>query len=80
MNCPYCGNDKTKVVATVNTPGRVTRRRECLKCRERFSTVEFLAPVVFPVTPDDIKSLNDLTHDLFSASSAIIGFLRRWNL
>jgi len=41
MRCPYCQNERSKVVDTTHdTRGGVRRRRECLKCRQRFSTYE----------------------------------------
>ncbi len=41
MRCPYCGTEDTKVVDTTHdVRGGVRRRRECLKCKQRFSTYE----------------------------------------
>jgi transcriptional repressor NrdR len=41
MRCPYCQNVDTKVIDTTHdTKGGVRRRRECLKCKERFTTYE----------------------------------------
>lgn len=42
MNCPFCNNTETKVVDSRETnEGKITRRRrECLKCKARFSTYE----------------------------------------
>ncbi len=41
MRCPYCNTEDTKVVDTTHdVRGGVRRRRECLKCRQRFSTYE----------------------------------------
>ena len=42
MRCPFCENDSTKVVDKRDSDnGEVTRRRrECLKCQERFTTYE----------------------------------------
>ena len=41
MRCPYGGTEDTKVVDTTHdVRGGVRRRRECLKCRQRFSTYE----------------------------------------
>ena len=42
MHCPYCQNPETKVVDTrINEDGHsIKRRRECLKCGRRFTTVE----------------------------------------
>lgn len=42
MNCPACNHPETKVVDSRDTnDGRaIRRRRECEKCKERFSTYE----------------------------------------
>jgi len=42
MRCPVCNNKETRVLDTRETSGNlaVRRRRECDKCRHRFSTVE----------------------------------------
>jgi transcriptional repressor NrdR len=41
MHCPFCQNEKSRVVDTnKDAPGGIRRRRECLKCGERFSTLE----------------------------------------
>lgn len=41
MKCPYCGNEKTRVIDTSHdTRGGIRRRRLCLNCEQRFSTYE----------------------------------------
>ncbi|ACJ75962.1 transcriptional regulator NrdR [Thermosipho africanus H17ap60334] len=42
MKCPYCGNDETRVLdSRVDSSGMtIRRRRECLKCKGRFTTYE----------------------------------------
>ena len=42
MFCPYCKSSKSKVVDKRNSDGDkvIRRRRECLKCKERFTTYE----------------------------------------
>jgi len=42
MRCPFCGNDEDKVVdSRSREDGRVIRRRRlCMKCDQRFSTIE----------------------------------------
>lgn len=44
MECPICLNDQTKVVDSreVDDGTVIRRRRECLKCHARFSTLEEL--------------------------------------
>jgi len=42
MRCPFCFDEKNKVVDKRETPegNAVRRRRECLKCGKRFTTYE----------------------------------------
>jgi len=40
MLCPYCNNNETKVTDKRDSEGLTRRRRECLKCGERFTTYE----------------------------------------
>jgi len=49
MHCPFCSTEETKVIDSrlVNEGSQVRRRRECLKCSERFTTYE-TAELVMP--------------------------------
>jgi transcriptional repressor NrdR len=41
MRCPYCQSDDSKVLDTTHdNRGVVRRRRECIVCHQRFTTVE----------------------------------------
>lgn len=40
MLCPYCANEKTRVIDTTRDPRGIRRRRVCLGCNQRFSTYE----------------------------------------
>jgi len=40
MKCPYCSNESLKVTNKRNVPEGIRRRRECLKCKKRFTTYE----------------------------------------
>lgn len=41
MRCPYCQNERSKVIDTSHDArGGVRRRRECINCGQRFSTYE----------------------------------------
>ena len=40
MNCPYCLSTKLKVTDKRSSPEGIRRRRECLKCKKRFTTYE----------------------------------------
>lgn len=49
MHCPFCSADDTKVIDSrlVAEGAQVRRRRECLSCKERFTTYE-AAELVMP--------------------------------
>jgi transcriptional repressor NrdR len=40
MNCPYCGFEDSRVIDSRAGEGGIRRRRQCLACGERFSTIE----------------------------------------
>jgi len=40
MNCPHCSHTNFKVTDKRSSPNGVRRRRECLKCKKRFTTYE----------------------------------------
>jgi transcriptional repressor NrdR len=40
MNCPFCANPDTRVTDSRPDTDGIRRRRECLACGQRFSTVE----------------------------------------
>ncbi|KAE9536259.1 transcriptional regulator NrdR [Ursidibacter arcticus] len=42
MRCPFCAEDETKVVDSRLTADgyQIRRRRECIQCKERFTTFE----------------------------------------
>ena len=40
MDCPYCKHQESKVTNKRKCPEGVRRRRECLKCKKRFTTYE----------------------------------------
>ena len=43
MECPYCAHTKSRVTNKRNAPEGIRRRRECLKCKKRFTTYETIA-------------------------------------
>lgn len=45
MRCPHCGEADSRVLDTMHEvqEGGIRRRRECLKCGRRFSTIERVA-------------------------------------
>jgi len=72
MYCPFCSAEDTKVIDSrlVSEGDQVRRRRECLSCRERFTTYE-LAELVMPRV---IKS--DDTREPFDEEKLRAGLLR----
>jgi transcriptional repressor NrdR len=57
MKCPFCGHEEDKVVdsRSVQEGRAVRRRRECLKCSERFTTYEYIENVVLTVVKTDLR-------------------------
>jgi len=51
MECPYCGNLNSKVIDSRLTGDRISirRRRQCLACRERFTTYESTEKRMLPI-------------------------------
>jgi transcriptional repressor NrdR len=49
MHCPFCSAEDTKVIDSrlVAEGDQVRRRRECLSCKERFTTFE-IAELLMP--------------------------------
>lgn len=40
MICPYCAHTKSRVTNKRASPEGIRRRRECMKCKKRFTTYE----------------------------------------
>lgn len=40
MECPYCSHTKSRVTDKRSSPSGIRRRRECLKCKKRFTSYE----------------------------------------
>lgn len=53
MNCPYCGDNDSKVIDSRDTSDGIRRRRQCLKCNNRFTTYERIQPVSIYVIKKD---------------------------
>ncbi len=55
MRCPYCGNKNDSVIdSRISRNGAsVRRRRECLKCKHRFTTYEYVERVPLMVVKKD---------------------------
>jgi len=68
MRCPYCHNNDSKVIDTTHdNHGGIRRRRECLSCRQRFSSYE--RPIM--ATPLIVKQ--DGTREDFDREKLIRG-------
>jgi transcriptional repressor NrdR len=72
MYCPFCHAEETKVIDSrlVADGAQVRRRRECLKCHERFTTFE-TAELIMPLI---IK--RDGRRELFNIDNLRSGMLR----
>ncbi|MBN2037770.1 MAG: transcriptional repressor NrdR [Chitinispirillaceae bacterium] len=55
MRCPFCGSEKDKVVDSRSSKdgSAVRRRRECLRCEERFTTYEYVENVSMTILKND---------------------------
>jgi len=53
MICPYCLHEETKVVDKRDFEGLTRRRRECLKCKKRFNTLEKVENIQIRVIKKD---------------------------
>lgn len=55
MKCPYCGAKRDSVIDSRSTKaGRsIRRRRECLKCGNRFTTYEYIEEIPLMVIKKD---------------------------
>jgi transcriptional repressor NrdR len=53
MKCPFCLKGSSKVIDTREVGDSIRRRRECLRCRQRFTTYERLASVNLLVVKRD---------------------------
>ena len=72
MRCPFCGAQETRVLDSrlVNEGDQVRRRRECISCKERFTTFE----VVELVMPRVIK--RDGNREVFEEHKLRSGILK----
>lgn len=72
MKCPYCGFGESKVIDSRPTEENVSirRRRECLKCKKRFTTYEKLETLAIAV----IK--RDQSRQAFDRSKVLGGIMR----
>jgi transcriptional repressor NrdR len=53
MKCIYCSNKTSKVTDKRESPHGIRRRRECLKCKKRFTTYEKISQHDFYIIKKD---------------------------
>ncbi len=55
MNCPFCSNGENRVIdSRISKDGNaIRRRRECLSCKKRFTTYEYVEDVLPVVVKKD---------------------------
>jgi len=51
--CPYCSHAKSRVTNKRESPIGIRRRRECLKCKKRFTTYEKISENIFYIIKKD---------------------------
>ncbi|MBI1800734.1 MAG: transcriptional repressor NrdR [Chloroflexi bacterium] len=62
MKCPYCSAADSKVIDTREVGSGIRRRRECLHCRQRFTTYERVASIHIMVLKNDGRR-EEFSHD-----------------
>ncbi len=72
MKCPFCGHTEDKVIdsRSSNEDRSVRRRRECLKCKRRFTTYEYIEEVPLMVIKKDGR------REAFDRNKIISGILK----
>lgn len=72
MNCPYCSHFETKVVDSRPTDEgqAIRRRRECLKCKKRFTTYEKVEEIPIVIVKKDGN------RESFNRNKVINGLIR----
>ena len=55
MKCPFCSSERDRVVDTRSARGgkAIRRRRECLDCKKRYTTYEYIESVILTVVKRD---------------------------
>lgn len=53
MRCPYCKHGSDKVVDSRSSGESIRRRRECMECKRRFTTYEYIEIVPLTVIKRD---------------------------
>ena len=55
MRCPFCGHADDKVIdSRASSEGNaVRRRRECLECKKRYTTYEYIEKIPLTIVKND---------------------------
>ena len=70
MICPFCGNNDTKVTDKRDSQSDTRRRRECLKCKKRFTTYEKVDPIERYVIKKDGR------REIFNRDKVFLGIIK----
>jgi transcriptional repressor NrdR len=72
MKCPFCGHTEDKVIdsRSSNEDRSIRRRRECLKCRKRFTTYEYVEQLSLMVIKKDGR------REAFDRSKVLSGIVK----
>ncbi len=72
MKCPFCSHTEDRVIdsRSSNEDKSVRRRRECLKCKKRFTTYEYIEEVPLMVIKKDGR------REAFDRNKIIAGILK----
>lgn len=72
MKCPFCGYTEDRVIdsRSSNEDRSVRRRRECIKCKRRFTTYEYIEEVPLMVIKKDGR------REAFDRNKIIAGVLK----
>ncbi len=53
MKCPFCGQQRSRVIDTRDMVRGIRRRRQCLSCEQRYTTHERVAPISLMIVKTD---------------------------
>lgn len=72
MKCPFCNHSEDKVIdsRSANEDKSIRRRRECLKCKKRFTTYEYVEETPLQVIKKDGR------REAFDRNKVIAGILK----
>ena len=72
MKCPFCGHIEDKVIdsRSSNEDKSVRRRRECMKCKRRFTTYEYIEEIPLMMIKKDGR------REAFDRNKIISGILK----